>query len=202
MNRPRRWWTCTLAGLVAGSVALGVGLALVPVVSARAAPTPEFTLEFLGLTPGVPHTDTGTYILERDAHLVDFDWLELSGVLADEGVTIDIDVCDAAGRCIDPTALADPVRFAGGVHTVSVTVELAAAPDNGEVGAISGRLSFLAEDGLAVTGGDAAPWLAAGAAALAVTALGLALTRPGHGPGERRQRPGRNSPGWGERDRA
>ena len=182
MSRYRRFSVSALAALAAGSVALGLGLALTPFLPARAAPTPEFTLEFPGLVPGIPQTDSATYTLERNADLVSFAWLERSGVLTDAASTVDIQVCDSAGHCLDPTALAGPVAFAAGAGTVTVTVELIGATDNGESGAMSGRLSFLADENLAVTGADAAPWLAAGAAAVAVGALGLALTR-------RRERP-------------
>ena len=84
MNGYRRYGVSALSALAAASLALGVGLALAPFGPARAAPTPEFTLEFPGLVPGVPQTDSATYTLERDADLVSFAWLERSGVLAND----------------------------------------------------------------------------------------------------------------------
>ena len=201
MNGYRAFGVSTLLSLTAAALALGVGLGLAPAASARAAPAPEFVLDFPGLVPGVPQTDTGAFILERDAHLVSFDWLERSGLLADESVTIDIEVCDSAQHCVDPTGIDEPVRFAAGAGEVTVTVALVAATD-GEAGSMTGRLSFLADESLAATGGDGAPWIAAGIAAIAVGALGLALTLRSEGASGPRKRPGRRSPGWGERDRA
>ena len=187
MNRSRRVGASAVVALAAGAFALGLGLALTPFLPARAAPAPEFTLEFPGLVPGVPQTDSATYTLERDADLVSFAWLERVGLLSHDATTVEIEVCDSAGRCVDPTAIAEPVAFRAGIGSVTVTVELVTQAGNGETGAMSGRLSFLADDSLAATGADAAPWIAAGAAAVAVGALGVALTRRREGAGDQRR---------------
>ena len=178
MNSSRRSWVSALAGFGAAAVALGAGLALGPVGSARAAPAPEFTLEFLELEPGVPQTDVGTFALDRAADLVAFEWLELVGVLAPAATTIDIEVCDSAGSCVDPRTIAGPVPFASGTGSVTVTVELVGAVGSGETGSLVGRLSFAAADeGLAATGSDVESWLAAGIAAIALGTLVFVLVR-------------------------
>jgi hypothetical protein len=60
---------------------------------------------------------------------------------------------------------------------VTVTAELTQAAGNGETGSIVGQLTFVADDELAFTGSNVAPWLATALAALAVGALLLALLR-------------------------
>ncbi len=68
--------------------------------------------------------------------------------------------------------------FAAGVGALTVTAELTAAVEPGESGSVVGRLAFVAEEsGLAATGSDAAQWLAAALAAIAVGALVFALVR-------------------------
>lgn len=173
----RRFGVSVLAAFAAAALALGAGLALVPGGSARAAPAPEFSLEFPGLTPGVPQTDVGTFSLERPADLVAFEWLEQVGVLAPGAVAIDIEACDSAGSCVDPRTIAGPVPFAAGTGTVTVTVELIGAVGNGETGSLVGRISFAAEEGLAATGFDALPWLAAGIAGVLIGVLVFVLVR-------------------------
>ncbi len=183
MNRYRRFSVSALAALAAGSVALGLGLALTPFLPARAAPDPRVHPRVPGAGAGHPADRLGDLHAraQRRSRVIRMAGA-VRGAEPTTASTVDIEVCDSAGRCLDPTALAGPVAFAAGAGTVTVTVELIGATDNGESGAMSGRLSFLADENLAVTGADAAPWLAAGAAAVAVGALGLALTR-------RRERP-------------
>lgn len=177
MNGSRKWSSSALGAVVALALALGTCILLAPVGSARAAPAPEITLVFTGLEPGVPQTEVGSFTLERDADLVLFEWLEQLGVLAPTRVALDIEACDSAGMCVDPSAITGPVPFAAGTGTLSITAELIAPAENGETGSITGRLSFAADDLLASTGSEWAPWAAAGLAAIAVGALVLALIR-------------------------
>jgi hypothetical protein len=184
MNGQRRFALSTLSAFAAAALVLGAGLAFGSVGSARAAPAPEFTLSFDGLEPGVPQTDVGTFTLERPADLVLFEWSEAVGLLAGvdtqvgERVVLDVEVCDAAGMCLDPTTLGGAVPFAAGTGSLTVTAELTAVVAPGEAGSIVGRLAFVAEEsGLAATGSDTAPWLAAALAAIAVGTLVFALVR-------------------------
>jgi hypothetical protein len=172
----RRVGASVVGAVAAAALALGIGLAVAPVGTARAAPAPEFTLEFTDLQPGVPQTDSGTFTLDRAADLVSFAWIEQVGTLSDS-IVFDVEACDSTGSCVDPTALTGPVPFAAGLGTLTVTAELTAAAGNGETSSSIGRLSFVADDPLALTGSDVAPWIAAGIAAVAVGALILALTR-------------------------
>ena len=177
MNGYRRFGVSVLAAFAAAALALGVGWPSSPVGSARAAPAPEFTLEFAGLEPGVPQTDVGTFSLDRAADLVAFEWLEQVGVLAPGAVAIDMEACDSAGSCVDPRTIAGPVPFAAGTGSVTVTVgagrrrrqrrdRLARRPDVVRRGGRARR------DGI-----RRAPWLAAGIAGIAVGALVFA-SRP------------------------
>jgi hypothetical protein len=170
-----------LGALVAAALALGVGVVLGPADSAGAAQTPEFSLAFVGLEPGVPMSESATFVLDRDATLVSFEWIERAGLFINPAVTIDIEVCDSAGTCVDPTVDVG-VPFAAGISTVSVTVEMLEQIGNGATGAIAGRLTFVADDELPpiagllpITGLGAMPWLAAGAAAIGVGALLMVL---------------------------
>jgi hypothetical protein len=176
MNRLRSFGASAAAAVVAAALVVGLGMALASVGPARAAPAPEFTLVFTGLQPGVPQTDSGTFSLDRDADLVLFEWLEQTGVLAPDRATLDVEVCDSAGTCLDPRTLTGPVAFAAGTATLSVTAELTAPADNGEAGTITGRLSFTADDELAASGWMWMPWITAALAALSVGALVLAIT--------------------------
>lgn len=175
MNRSRGLAASAIGAFVVAAVALGAGLALAPVGAARAAPAPLFTLEFTGLTPGVPQTESSAFQLDRAATLASFAWLEQTGVMA--SIALDIEVCDSTGSCVDPTALGAGFPFAAGTVSVAVTAELAQAAGNGETGSIVGQLTFVADDDLAFTGANAAPWAATALAALAVGALLLALLR-------------------------
>ena len=184
MNASRSWGSSALGAVVAAALALGACLLLAPVGSAQAAPAPEFTLVYTGLEQGVPQTEVGSFVLERDADLVLFEWLDRAGVLAPDRAELDVEVCDSAGNCFDPTAITGPVPFAAGTATVAVTAELVTPAENGETGSITGRLSFTApDDALAATGSEWAPWISAGLAAVAVGALVLALVRSRRGTG-------------------
>ena len=182
MSRARRFGASAFGALVVAILAIGTGLALAP-GAANAAPAPEFSLDFSGLQPGVPQTETGGFTLDRAADLVAFDWLARAGVLA-SAVIIDIEVCDSAGNCVDPRTIAGSVPFAAGAATVTVPVELPAAAGNGQTGTAVGRLTFQANDDLAATGFPAAPWIAGGIAVIAVGALLVALVRRRDDPGE------------------
>lgn len=175
MNTARRLGAGAVLAAIVAALALGAGLASVTDGSAEAAPAPEFTLEYTGLEMGVPQSDAGTFTLERDADLVLFEWLQQAGVLAPNRVALDVEVCDSTGRCVDPRTITGPVPFAAGTGTLTVTAELIAPAGNGESGSISGRLSFTADDALAISGSDWGPWLAGAFAAVAVGALVLAL---------------------------
>jgi hypothetical protein len=198
MNGSRGWGVSVFSAAVAAALTLGAAFALAPGGSARAAPALEFSLDFSNLQPGVPQTEVGTFELEQDADLVTFDWIERVGLLAEAGpqagerVVIEVVVCDSVGTCLDPRAITDPVPFAAGTGSLSVTLQLSDAVEPGESGSVVGRLTFVAEDapglpggegpaagggGLALTGPDAAPWIAAGAASIAVGALVFALVR-------------------------
>jgi hypothetical protein len=184
MNGHRRFGASALSGVAAAALVLGAGLAFAPIGSARAAPAPEFTLEFGGLEPGVPQTDVGAFTIEQAADLVLFEWSEATGLLAGidtqvgERVALDVEVCDSAGMCLDPRSLAGPVPFAAGVGSLTVTAQLTAAVEPGESGSVVGRLAFVGEEtGLAATGSDAAQLLAAALASIAVGALVFALVR-------------------------
>ena len=98
-------------------------------------------------------------------------------MLAPGAVAIEIEACDSAGSCVDPRTIVGPVPFAAGIGSVTVTVELIGVVGNGETGSLVGRMSFAAEEGLAATGYDALPWLAAGIAAVAIGALVYVLVR-------------------------
>ena len=60
MSGSRRFGASAIGALVVTILAIGTGLALAP-TAADAAPAPEFTLDFPGLQPGVPQTDTGSF---------------------------------------------------------------------------------------------------------------------------------------------
>ncbi|WP_395243622.1 hypothetical protein ACGGZK_16045 [Agromyces sp. MMS24-K17] len=175
----------------AAVLALGAAVALGPGAPARAAPTPVFALQFTGLSPGVPMTEQGEFTLEREATLASFAWLEREGVM--ELVDLAVEVCDAAGTCVDPVAETG-VPFSAGEVSVSVTAVLAGEAGNGEAGSIVGRLDFTADDvpggggGLASTGSLIAAWAATAAALLAVGALVVTLARG------RRDGPSRGAP--------
>ena len=191
MTGYRKWGSSALGAVIAAALALGACLLLAPVGSAQAAPTPEFTLVYTGLQQGVPQTEVGSFVLERDADLVLFEWLEQAGVLAPTRVALDVEVCDSSGNCFDPRAITGPVPFAAGTGTLAITAELIAPADNGETGSITGRMSFTApDDALAATGAEWAPWVSAGLAAVAVGALVLALIRDRRGM---RRTPSRSS---------
>jgi hypothetical protein len=177
VTRLRQIVVSVLGALAVAALALGVGMVLGPVGPAGAAPTPEFTLTFDGLAPNSPMTEVATFTLDRDATLTSFEWLERAGLLA-VASTIEIEVCDSTGACVDPTALGAGVPFAAGTATVSMTVELLEPVAAGTTGAAAGRLIFTAEDdenGLPLTGLGAAPWIAAGASAIVVGALLMVL---------------------------
>ena len=183
MNGYRKWGSSALGAVIAAALALGAFLLLAPIGSAQAAPTPEFTLVYTGLQQGVPQTEVGSFTLERDADLVLFEWLDRAGVLAPPRVALDVEVCDSAGNCFDPTAITGPVPFAAGTGTLAITAELMTPAENGETGSITGRMSFTApDDALAATGSEWAPWISAGLATVAVGELVLALIRGRRGP--------------------
>lgn len=170
----RRLGASAIAAFAATALALGAAFSLGPTGSARAAPAPIFTLDFTGLTPGVPVTETGAFTLDRDATLASFVWLERIGVM--NFVDLTVEVCDSAGTCVDPLVGAG-TAFAAGVSTVTVTAVLTGQAGNGETGSIVGQLAFVADDELAATGAQLAPWLASAAAVIALGALILAGVR-------------------------
>ena len=185
MNGYRRFGVSAIAAFAAVALALGTGLALGPVGIARAAPAPEFTLEFPGLEPGIPQTDTGTFVLDRAADLVLFEWLEQAGVLAPGAVTVDVTACDSAGNCVDPRTIGGPVPFAAGTGSLTVTATLVGVVEPGATGSLVGRMSFTAEDQvLAATGFAAASWLAAGIAGIAIGTLVFVLIRRRRDPSD------------------
>jgi hypothetical protein len=171
VTRLRRIVVSVLGALIAAALALGMGLLVGPDSSAGAAPTPEFSLSFDGLTPGVPMTESATFTLDRDATLTSFAWLEQQGLFINPALLVVIEVCDSTGSCVDPTNLGAGVPFAAGTATVRVTVEMVTPVGNGATGSVVGQLVFVAEDELPLTGLGSAPWLAAGAAAVAVGVL-------------------------------
>lgn len=166
----------------AAVLALGAAFALGPGDSARAAPTPVFTLQFTGLTPGVAMTEQDGFTLERAATLTSFEWLEREGVM--EVVDLAIEVCDSVGTCVDPASRTG-VPFAAGEVSVSVTALLVGEAGNGEAGSIVGRLDFMADDvagggaagGIASTGVVVGASAATASAVLAVGALLVTLAR-------------------------
>nr|WP_157497735.1 hypothetical protein [Leifsonia sp. Leaf325] len=172
-----------------GAVGALAGLVVVmPDTAARAAPAPVFTVAFDGLAPGAPQSRTGTFLLERDAVLTGFAWVERQGMMVD--TVLGVRVCDTAGTCANPED-ATGTGFAEGRIDVIVTAELAADAPPASTGSVIGQLMFTADDagagspggGLAGTGSDVAVWLAIGAAALAFGSLVLAL---GQRPSTRR----------------
>jgi hypothetical protein len=174
----RRFGVVTLT--VGAFIVSGALLALVEQGPAHAAPTPEFTLAFDGLEPGVPQTRSDSFVLDRDATLIGFAWLERTGVMTD--ATLSIEVCDAASTCLDPATLSSGVAMVAGPVVVTVTTELDAAAPPGAAGSVVGRLSFVADDELASTGADPLPWLAVGAAAVALGVLVVAFVERRRGP--------------------
>lgn len=167
-----------LAVLAAGALLVaGAVLSLVQQESARAAPAPAFTLQFDDLTPGVPQERTDSFVLERDAALVSFAWLEREGILADADLAIT--VCDAAATCLDPSTASEPVDMIAGTVDVTVATRLAATAPPGGSGSVVGQLSFVADDDLAATGANPLQWLAVGAAAVALGAVAIAASGRG-----------------------
>jgi len=172
-------WLMALAavGALAGLVAV------MPDAAARAAPAPVFTVAFDGLAPGAPQSRTGTFLLERDATLAAFAWLEREGLMVD--AALDVEVCDSAGTCAD--AASSGTVFIAGEMDVTVTAELPAESVPEATGSVLGQLTFTADEdsALAGTGVDVSVVLAVLAALLAVGALLVAV-------GHRRPQPKRD----------
>jgi len=171
-------WSGIRAALVAATIGVGVvtsavGVAVLPLAPTLAAPTPVFTLEFGGLEPGVAEMRSDSFELDREATLVDFAWVERTGVLADAALIVEL--CGIGPGCIDPTTAGDTFFYPGTMF-VNVTAQLPPTAQGGEPGVLLGQFTFTAPE-LASTGWDAAPWLAAGAALVTVGVLFAALGR-------------------------
>lgn len=156
MRAPGRRLSYAVAGFV--MLALGLALALTQTGQARAVEGVDVAVSFDDLRPGETRADGGTYELARDARLVEFAWTERDGILRDAEIAVE--ACDATGGCHDATR-ADGAAFPAGAVRITLTVTLAddVAPD--ARGVATGRLTFVADDELAVTGGtvsDALLW--------------------------------------------
>ena len=186
MNGYRKWGSSALGAVVAAALALGACLLLAPVgcgtgraragVHARVHRSCSRACRRRRWAAS-PSSATRTWCCSNGSIV--------PGVLAPARVALDVEVCDSAGSCFDPTAITGPVPFAAGTGTLAITAELMTPAENGETGSITGRLSFTApDDALAATGSEWAPWISAGLAAVAVGALVLALVRSRRGTGD------------------
>lgn len=169
-------------GLLAVLLGFGIAGAAVPAPAAAAESPPlVFELHFRDLVPGEPQTESASFTLSRPAELVDFDWLQRSGVFA--ALELDTEVCDASGTCVDPDV--EDAAFVAGEVTVSVTATMTGA-STASTGTAIGRLTFAGRDPAPGAGPGSGPLGGTGvdgwppvAWALALLALGALALRAG-----------------------
>ena len=145
----------------------------------------SFSVTLEDLVPGVPRTETGSVQLDRDAMLTNFTWLQLTGILED--ATIEVEVCVPGDWCVDANDPDDSI-FPAGTLQVVITATLPDDAPAGGSGSATGRFVFFAdsdgEDGdpdLPLTGLELMGMTAWAVAFVSVGALIVVISRRRNG---------------------